>query len=101
MYLLLVEKWDAKLPAEPAREIPGKNGILKFEALPERTVLMGLLEAMDGSKCRAMVELPEGTPKDVKVPSVLQLEVPDFPDSPLRSRRLTRIMDAPKADKAS
>jgi len=100
MMLKLIEKWDARLPAEPERTIPAKNGPMTLPALKDRTVLMALLEAMDGSGCRAQVELPEGTPDNIRPGAVLQLEVPDFPDSPLRSRRLTRVIDAPKDVKA-
>jgi len=92
--LKVIEMWKATLPAEPERTINGKNGPMTFPALKERTVNMALVEAMDGSGCRAQVELPEGS-DEVKVHKVIQLEVPDFPDSPLRSRRLTRVMEAP------
>lgn len=91
--LKLLETWVSRLPAEPERTIPGKNGPITFPALKDRDVTMALLEAMDGSGCRAQVELPEGAPSGIKIGSVLQLEVPDFPDSPLRSRRLTRVLD--------
>lgn len=99
MMLKLIEKWDARLPAEPERTFPGKNGPITFPALKDRTVTMALLEAMDGSGCRAQVELPDGTPDNIKPGAVLQLEVPDYPDSPLRSRRLTRVIDPSKDNK--
>lgn len=99
--LKVVETWEARLPAEPEREIPTKSGgMMKFPALKERTVLMALLEAMDGSGCRAQVELPEGTPALDK-DAVIQLEVPDFPDTPLRSRRLTRVIPPSKSAKGA
>lgn len=93
MMLKLLDSWVSRLPAEPERTIPGKNGMITFPALKDRDVTMALLEATDGSGCRAQVELPEGVPLSFKVGAVLQLEVPDFPDSPLRSRRLTRVLD--------
>jgi len=92
----LLEVWTSRLPAEPERTITTRSGTpMTFPALKDRDVLMGLLEAVDGSGCRAQVELPDGT-LNIKVGSILQLEVPDFPDSPLRSRRLTRVIDPPK-----
>jgi len=93
----LLEVWTSRLPAEPERTITTRNGQpMTFPALKEREVLMGLLEAVDGSSCRAQVELPEGTPSHIKIGSILQLEVPDFPDTPLRSRRLTRVIEPTK-----
>jgi len=99
MMAKLLEIWTSHLPAEPERTITTRNGPMTFAALKDRDVLMGLLEAVDGSACRAQVELPEGTPANIKPGSILQLEVPDFPDTPLRSRRLTRVIE-PTKDKA-
>lgn len=97
MMAKLLETWISRLPAEPERTITTRAGVpMTFPALKDRDVLMGLLEAVDGSGCRAQVELPEGTATTIKVGSILQLEVPDFPDTPLRSRRLTRVIDPPK-----
>lgn len=97
MMIKILESWKSKLPAEPEREFPRRDGsgTIKFLALPERTVQMALCEAMDGTGCRAQVEFPLETP-DLKPNQVVQIEVPDFPDVPLRSRRLTRIMEPSK-----
>lgn len=93
MIVRVIEVWTAKMPAEQERTFTTKDGrTLKFEAHPEFIATIALVESTDGSQCRAQIILPEHiTANEAKPESRLSIEIPDFPDSPIRSRNVTRI----------
>jgi len=99
MIVRIIESWTAKMPAEKERTFTTKdNRTLTFEAHPEYIATIALVEATDGSQCRAQIILPEHLgPNDVKPENRISIEIPDFPDSPIRSRNCTRIWPAAKA----
>jgi len=93
----VVFSYEARLPSEKARtwKRPADGVEIQFPELPERTATMALLEDAAG-EVRAHVEVPESPMikglQSLPAGARIQLEVPDFPDAPIRARKVSRIL---------
>jgi len=91
----IVEVWEQKFPAEQERKWMNPQGReVTFPAVAEHVGLVAVVEDVSPTSVRAQVRLPDyfKQTKDIPVGTVVQMEIPDWPDSPLRSRNVTRVI---------
>lgn len=93
----VIDTWTCRLPAEPERHGKRADGSeWTIPASEERTSTLALVRD-ELSGVQVNIELPVGPElSKIVAESVIQIEIPDFPDTPIRARRLTRVIPPAK-----
>ena len=91
----ILEIWTAEFPEFKGGKYM-KDGVERtMEARPARIAWIAQVKASDETVNQ--IELPEGYPcEKIKPGDTLQLTIPDWPDTPFRSRNITRHIPGKK-----